>query len=451
MRRLGAILLIVAGMVMAGTGLVGTLRAAHADDSTSTLGTYSLVGDSTGVVAYEDEPSANAHPEGQGSAPESSTLLTNGPVGYGLSAVGWPGATEANAGGLVILLFPGPVGNATQSAGVPFPDAVTAAVDNNAGLANYPIRAEARTGSKPDASYSQPAVELHSHADAGNVTATAHMSGAQQPGPSSMGDTHTTSTSSLNGMIGRVNASSTVSNIDMGGVVKIGSITSTAIAQTNGVTSTGSGSIVVSDMTIGGQPAYVDQNGVHIGKQGTNPDPVANQLAQQALSGAGMTIVLSKPILETKGATTTYNSGSLIIVWAPPGDKSENVFVSSFGGSRAQVTGTVGSPFALPPLPNVPPVTPADSTPAAVVDAPVSSTPPVPQAALPATPVSRAVAPRAAVRLGRIQLAKTFGGISWAWLILGLLGVAALFAGCRRLAHDVLDRPVAACPLEGNA
>src|SRR5215472_2681992 len=106
MRRVGAALLVAAGTFMAASGLVGTLHAAHADDSTVTLGTYSLIGDSTGVVFYEDEPSANAHPEGQGSAPETSTLLTNGPVGYGLSAVGWPGATEANAGGLVILLFP---------------------------------------------------------------------------------------------------------------------------------------------------------------------------------------------------------------------------------------------------------------------------------------------------------------------------------------------------------
>jgi hypothetical protein len=346
------------------------------------------------------------------------------------------------------LLFPGPAGNL----GVPFPDAVTALVDSQASLANYPIRAEARTGSHPDGAYSAPGVNLVAHADPATVNTTADLQGAEQPGTFSYGKTHTNSQSTLNGTTGRVTAGSVVSNINVGGAVTIGSVTSTAIAQTNGKTSYGSGSTMVSNMTIGGQPAYVDGSGVHMGKPGQPSNPAADQVANQALSGFGMKIYTSQPQLESKGPTTNYTAGSLIFVWTPPGDSSHNVFTLSFGGARASVSGVVGSPFALPSTPTVTPPA-ATPTPGATSSAPLPATVATPSPAA-ATPVSSS-APQAVpspapapVSQLRPKLAGTFRGIGLGWAAMGLAGAGLLFAATRRLAIDLLDRPLGTCPLE---
>ena len=447
--RLVAVLPLLFGAALVGTGVTGALRAAQAD--TAPLSVYSLFGDATGFVSSEDEPSANAHPEGQASVPESSTLLANGPVGYGLSAVGWPGATVGNAGDVVILLFPGPL----TSQGVPVPDAVTAAVDQAAPSSNYPVRAEARTGVHPDGSYSAPGTSLTAHADTAKVNAVADLQSARQSGGASFGNMHTDSTSTLTGSVGRVTASSVVSDISIAGALKIGSVTSTATGQTNGTTSFGTGSTIVSDMTIGGQPAYVDESGVHFGKPGVPANAIVNQIAQQALSGAGMHIVVTKPQLVTKGASSTYTAGSLLVVWAPPGDSSKNVFVTSLGGARVAVSGALGSLFSVPTTPTLPsstspaPVTPAPSSPAPplVVSTPSLTTSSPSVVSSPGTATAPRPASRPTTILG-LRLARTFRGIKAGWSLLALAGVGLLFAGSRRLADDLLDRPTGTCPLE---
>ena len=66
---------------------------------------YTISATAPGWEMTEDEPSANAHPEGGGTAPYSTTALTSGGNGYGLASVAWPGATEANADKVALLLF----------------------------------------------------------------------------------------------------------------------------------------------------------------------------------------------------------------------------------------------------------------------------------------------------------------------------------------------------------
>ena len=446
--RVAAVLLIFAGALLAVTGAVGTVRSAQADPAPAFLGVYSLAGDSTGMIVSEDEPSANAHPEGQGSAPESSTSMTNGPVGYALSAVGWPGATVANAGGVATLLFPGPIGNA----GVPVPDAVTAAVDRAATLASYPMRAEARTGSQPNGNFAAPGVDLRAHSDTAAVQSTASLQGGAQPGTFGFGNAHTSSASTLAGTVGRVTATSNVSDISIAGVVKIGSVTSTATGQTNGVTSFGSGSTLVSNMTIAGQPAYVDGSGLHFGKPGNPGNPATTQVAQQALSGAGMRIFFTAPQLHSQGAASDYTAGSLIFVWVPPHNPSNNVFTASLGGARVSVNGAQGVPFATPAV-TVPPVVP--SGPGSVVGSPSPSLGALPSPVAPSTPILAAPsAPPASIsappvtRLGRTSPAGTFRGFGLGWVLAGLIGAGMLLAGFRRMAEDLLDRPTGTCPLE---
>ena len=87
-RRARTRIMLGAGLALFAAGGVGlaTTLTAHADQSgTSRFGGYSITATAPGVEGTEDEPSAQAHPEGQGAAPETSSLLSSGPVGYALS------------------------------------------------------------------------------------------------------------------------------------------------------------------------------------------------------------------------------------------------------------------------------------------------------------------------------------------------------------------------------
>src|SRR5437899_10146974 len=117
-RRVRALVLLILGLLLGGAfGL--RVNRARAD---TTLGSYSAIGAAQGIEFTEDEPTAQAHPEGQGDAPYTTSSLSNGGLGYGLSSIAWPGAYGGNAGSLILVALPSTIGP------VPRPDAVTDAV-----------------------------------------------------------------------------------------------------------------------------------------------------------------------------------------------------------------------------------------------------------------------------------------------------------------------------------
>jgi hypothetical protein len=80
--------MLVAGLVcaMASAFLWRSGPAAHAD---ATLSSFGLQSGARGWRFFMED-TANGNQEGE--VPESSANLANGPVGYGLSSVVWPGA-----------------------------------------------------------------------------------------------------------------------------------------------------------------------------------------------------------------------------------------------------------------------------------------------------------------------------------------------------------------------
>src|SRR5437588_4260611 len=215
-RRVRALVLLILGLLLGGAfGL--RVNRARAD---TTLGSYSAIGAAQGIEFTEDEPSAQAHPEGQGSAPYTTSLLSNGGVGYSLSSIAWPGAYGGNAGSLILVALPSTAG------GVPVPDAIKGAVETVSPALQYPIRAESRAGSAPDASFGQvPGVTLTSHADGNDVHAIADVQGAQQPGAVTYGNMHADSSSTLDGNSVKTLANSTLQNVNLGaGTIKIQSL-----------------------------------------------------------------------------------------------------------------------------------------------------------------------------------------------------------------------------------
>jgi hypothetical protein len=373
-------------------------------------------------------------------------------VGYALSSVAWPGATAANGDQLVALLFPGPVGQVA-----PVPDAVTGLVKGESALVHYPIRAEARTGSTPDASYSQlPAADVTAHADANRAEGVAQIKGADQRGGATYGTMRSDSVSTVDSNQAKAVATSTVNNVALaGGAVKIASVTSTAQATSDGATATTGGSTTVADMTVGGQRAYFDDTGVHAGSAGQPVNATADQILNQALAGFGMKTSVASPKSQTSGATASYTAGSLLFTWMPPNNPSLNVFTISLGGARVSVNATPsfesgatsvapdaggGSGEAAPAS--------ADNGAAASPDLGGSS-------ALPETgPAIASSAPAAGG--GQAQPAPTggafpaafFGGIGSLWILLTLAGAAVAALGAKRLADDVLTgRTATGCPI----
>jgi hypothetical protein len=453
--------MLAAGAVLLATGGVGlaTTLTAHAEQpGVPNFGGYSLTATAPGFEATEDEPSAQAHPEGQGSVPETSTVLSSGPVGYALSSLAWPGSYGANGDQLLSLLFPGPVGQV-----VPVPDAVTGLVDGEAALIHYPVRAEARTGSKSDASYNQlPGTTLTSHADGTRVEGTAEMKGVDLTGAATYGNLSSHSLSTLANGAGQAMATSTVQNVNLaGGAVKIASVTSTAQATSDGTKATTGGGTTVADMTIAGQRAYFDQTGVHAGSAGQPVNAAADQILNQALAGFGMKTFVSAPESQVSGATATYSAGSLLFTWMPPNNPSQNVFTVTLGGARVAVNATpsfesaattdtgsgnadtgsaVGAPAAAPAGGDTASLgSPGPS------GFPLTGTGPTTGSPAPAGTTGQG---RPSGSVGTSPVA-FFGGIGSAWIVLTLAGAALGGLGAKRLADDLLTRRTAtSCPLD---
>ena len=438
---------VVVGAAVTALAISSGWTAAQAQ-STAKFGSYTLAATAPGFEMWEDEPAANAHPEGGGQAPYSTSALTSGGNGYGLSSVAWPGATEANADKVALLLFPSTVDVAPPGSSPviqePVPDAVRQLAFTALPLANYPIRAEARTGeNRPDASLDGQATTLKAHADGVLAQATATMKGADGAAGFSFGNAETVANSVIGETSGAASADSKITKIDIGGVIKIDSVTSHAEASTDGVTAgAASGATVVQGMTIAGQAAYVDEQGVHIGEQPGQPaNAIASQIANQALTNGGFSFHIAEPQQEQSGSSGSYTAGSLLIVWKPPGNPSENMFFIALGGSRVSVSAAPGSSFNVPTAaPFVPAPFASPAAPATPSRPGISSTP-----ATSASPTGSTAAPSPS--LGAKPIAAVVNGIA-GQVVLGLLGTGLMFFGFRRVADDILDRASTSCPLE---
>ncbi len=420
---------------------VGFLAAPRAGADTG-LGSYSLYASAPGVEWTYDSPTAPTHPELDAEIPETVARLQPGPVGYGLAAVAWPGTLIADGGstaGLVGLTLPPPL----------------------AANANEPVRAEARTGSGPPTvtNDSYPGTTMTATATDQEVSGVATMAGSTGPAPSS--STGATSSSSdvrleANGLVTTV-ATSTVKDINLGGVVKIASVTSTASASSNGARASVTGSTVVSGMTVAGQPVSVDQSGLHVLTSSAPLNAIASQIVNTAIAGAGMKIEVSQPTRSVDAGNASYDAGSMVFFWSPPGSGGQT-FTATIGGatidlqaapgaavSSTGVGATSGSAPAAGTGTAAGSIGSAPSVPGSTSSSPVGDTTPAPApASSGGTPAGRGLSvSRASYSLP--------GGVSPVWPILFLLGSAAIAAGLRRLPDRVLEEGGTACSLEGSS
>lgn len=398
---------------------------------------YALRASAHGFQMTEDQPSANSHPEADVEVPHSEVSLSGGPVGYGLSSVAWPGALLGNAGSLILLVNPSA------------PEQVKAL--------NDPVRAEARTGEADSevTNDSVPGARMHAQVLPSMVTADSLLNGGGAGETVGFGRTTSVSTVTLAAAGGSSVADSTAKDLAFAaGAVTIESLTSHAQATTDGVRASAKGGTSVTGMKVAGVPVTVDESGVTVnGTHGV--DPIDTATVNQALANLGMTIALSRPSKQVEGGTATYQAGSLILNWQPPG--SVNVFTASLGGARVVASANARSD-AVVPLP----ATPSPSTqqaPAATVEQPIAGGPPVATGVVPAPaePVDPSVAaPAAAAPAEPQSLLQSadrplLGGSAppLAALLLTGLGALVLVNGLLRVPVAVFRTPPpVACPLE---
>jgi hypothetical protein len=321
-------------------------------------------------------------------------------------------------------------------------------------MISYPIRAEARSPAGPaDATFSVPGTTMTSHTDDNGARATAGIQAVSMAGGGTAGTISSQSNASVTTTQAISQAVSKVSNINLaGGIVQIASVVSSSTATTDGNKATGAGTTTITGLTIAGQPATIDQSGVHIGQQGAPVNDVLNQLAQQAFSKAGITMFLAKPTQLIQGATVTQSAGSLIVGFSQSG----NNFVFTFGGATAIAnaspsfdysatgdTSAPAAPIAAAPFAAPPAVLSSGGT---TYSAPVAPTPlPAPRPVTKRKPATSTGLP------GAILAAVNFSQPTAAWLVIfGLLAAGGAGAGLRRLGDAALRPSLAACDGEGT-
>ncbi|HET6965194.1 MAG TPA: hypothetical protein VFH58_10515 [Acidimicrobiales bacterium] len=446
--------LAVGGLVLvaAGAAVMGLAAPARADGLPgSGLGAFSVVSTSPGVQFTYDNPGASAHPQAEGEVPETVAQLQSGPQGYALSSVAWPGALVANAG------------TTSQLLNLPVPASAASSL-------NEPIRAEARTGSGDQTvtNNSYPGSVMTATAGDDHVSADATVGTSSGPLPQSgSGDTESRSTVDVTGPSSVAGTAYSIAKdvVLDGGVVRITSVTSHASVTSFVTGSTGTASTEVTGLTIAGQPAYLDESGLHLGQSGPGApvNTIANAIAQQAVTSAGMKVAVSQPTINRQGPTVSVDAGNVVFYFAPPNDSNGDTFTATFGGasitaSTSSSFGSAGQILDVPPAAfgsgsgssSPVPVATADASTGAVAASPAASGPAASASAAPVAPTmaDRGTPSTSAGSLGATRLSSTLAlphGISPFGPVLVGLGSLLLAGALRRLPDRLLEESSAHC------
>jgi hypothetical protein len=439
MSRRTGIACIATGMMALTAAAVLPSTAQAAEEPGSGFGSFSLSSSAPAMqVRYFDADNCSARAAGtagcEGVIPETVSTLRNGPIGYGLSAVVWPGVLAGN------------VGSVAQAANPNVPQ--------QASMANDPIRAEARTGSGADTVTNDdyPGALMTATAKDDFVSAAAEVAQSAVTPAGGFGDSSSLTSVKLTGAASALaKANSRVSDISIaGGQLTIGSVTSEVEGTTDGKKATAKGRTVVNDVRIGGVPVTIDDHGVTVQGQNAPANAVANQTVNTIVSNLGMTFALSEPTGKPEGGKVVYDAGSLVISWAPDG--GAHSFLVVLGGASVALAAVpeVGGLDLDLDLGGGAPVSSGTSTGSGTADAPVASSitgaPPLDVAPAPAAPAVAGDAGTVGTALAA-EGVKLPGPPSPAYLVLGLFGAGLLLAGMRQLPDRVLEAKASTCLL----
>jgi hypothetical protein len=447
--RRTAVTLLVAGTSCLAAGALPLVAATAEAEPGSGLGSFSLSANAPVMQARFDYAAQECGAQVAGTAGcegvvnESVSQLSSGPVGYGLSSVAWPGQLAGNLGTLLIV-----AGSGGLPVPVPLPLPPLPPPPSQVTVLNSPIRAEARTGRPSPVITDYPghgapsAVHMVATATATKVSTLATVGAVQSSAIGTLGTSSSSTSTTLTGpSTAESKAHSQVQDVTIGGVIHLGTITSDALATTNGTTSAVRGATVVTGASIAGVPVTIDGQGITIQSQHAPVPEAATAAVNNALKGAGITLAMSTPVTTRNGASATYSTGSLVLVWKVRDGMTVSV---TLGGAQVSVASSPA--FVCGAVCNPPPGggTTGGTTTGGVVVPPTlagNGKPGSTTGGLPPTTGQLPVVTSPAAS----RFALPHGLSPW-HVVLALLGSGLLMAGFRRLPDSVLATSSTACP-----
>jgi hypothetical protein len=290
---------------------------------------------------------------------------------------------------------------------------------------------------------------MSSHADGNGATSVGSLQGADVPGAATFGNVTTKTVTKSDGKTASSLADSALAHLSFaGGLVTIDSLESTATATSDGTKGAATGTTLASGVKVQGQPATIDETGLHLGSSSAPVNDAANQIAQQALSQAGFRVVVTKPIVKASGASAEVTAGSLVLLWSQQG----NTVAFTFGATTAKTDAQLGvdsgaTPGAVDTGGGISTEAGGASALPSSVGGPDSQALGATGAAPVATGPATGPAGRSAVSVANGELtAADFGTGNPVWLVvLGLLAAVAVATRMRRLTDDAVAVPDEAC------
>ena len=286
-----------------------------------------------------------SHPVFTGTLPEATADLQAGPTGTAFASIAWPGSLAGNLGTTIKQLNQLCAPPNLMLPCLPITDQDKQLL----GGANYPVRAYATSSGKNDASYGGGGgLYMRAHTDATGTLATADAGVTSVGGDPvlSLGSvtSHAGSTATSATITGE--ATSSITGITIGtnlpvpnlpipantSILSIDSVTSIARAVSDGQRQVRpTGEITVAGVRVLGQPATIDQKGIHIGGQSTSLDPATKALqdaARQALSSIKFAMTFApEPNLRVTGTQAVAEVGGITISFADSSGASYQITV----------------------------------------------------------------------------------------------------------------------------
>jgi len=261
--------------------------------------------------------------------PFARTNVGQGPVVDSIGAAYYPGDIAAGLGSLLVTFGAPPSAsqlNDTNLAHTQYPNSPSAGSQ-----ASFGVSPSTGSPANPSIFYST----SHSTQSGGDATgvltdfALSNVGGASSP-TSALPTSQTAAQSLVD--VGNISAndkvsvtssaitstaSSQVSAIDVAGMINIAGITSMANATSDGNTGTPTSTLHLGAVTVDGQPAYIDNTGVHITSSSSPASSITPAQLQETvdatLSQDGIAIRLVDPKLTNQGPEATADSGGLVV------------------------------------------------------------------------------------------------------------------------------------------
>ncbi|MFP5255196.1 MAG: hypothetical protein ACLGI8_05025 [Acidimicrobiia bacterium] len=326
----------------------------------------------------------------------ATATLSSGGQGFGRASTLFPGTPIAGIRPLIEI---------ASGQRLPVPD--------------YPIVVESREF-EPAKHNEQPGITMSSDVDADRAVVVADAGGTSIPGVVTVRSARTLSTSLLEGQTVTATSTSTLEQVAIGDALTIDQIVSIARVTSDSVTATCEGEVTISGVSVAGQPATIDERGIHLDGSGSSPAPLGDggAAAAQPLAATGVTARVLGGADACEGALGSRTTAGLLVSVplpsagaVPPGGHVDLVLASTSASAGASVLAAFEAPPFEPAMPTASEVVtrlpgPASGGIALSPSAPVRSSPPAPgTAARPA--------------LAAEPVAYSFGGIPVA-LLLGL-------------------------------